>query len=79
MIAVLRSGPGPDGGLAMFQSYITERKRAKEELRRSEAYLAEGQRLSHTGSWASVGEGEYSHARVWKAGCGTLAAPHLGV
>ena len=38
---------------------ITERKRAEERLRRSEAYLAEGQRLSHTGSWArciSTGE-----------------------
>jgi PAS domain S-box-containing protein len=31
---------------------ITERKRAEAELRRSEAYLAAGQRLSHTGSWA---------------------------
>jgi len=31
---------------------ITERKRAEESLRRSEATLAEGQRLSHTGSWA---------------------------
>ncbi|MBZ5665631.1 MAG: sigma 54-interacting transcriptional regulator [Acidobacteriia bacterium] len=31
---------------------ITERKRVEEELRRSENYLAEGQRLSHTGSWA---------------------------
>jgi PAS domain S-box-containing protein len=31
---------------------ITERKRAEEALRRSEAYLSEGQRLSHTGSWA---------------------------
>jgi len=29
-----------------------ERKRSEDELRRSEAYLAEGQRLSHTGSWA---------------------------
>ena len=29
-----------------------ERKRARVELQRSEAYLAEGQRLSHTGSWA---------------------------
>jgi PAS domain S-box-containing protein len=29
-----------------------ERKRFDDELRRSEAYLAEGQRLSHTGSWA---------------------------
>ena len=31
---------------------ITAPKRAEEALRRSEAYLAEGQRLSHTGSWA---------------------------
>src|ERR1700720_3959454 len=29
-----------------------ERKRSDEALRRSQAYLAEGQRLSHTGSWA---------------------------
>src|SRR5712692_2570519 len=32
---------------------ITERKHAEEILRRSEAYLSEAQRLSHTGSWAS--------------------------
>ncbi|MCU1298968.1 MAG: domain S-box protein [Acidobacteriaceae bacterium] len=31
---------------------ITERKRAEEALRRSEGYLAEVQRLSHTGTWA---------------------------
>jgi PAS domain S-box-containing protein len=31
-----------------------ERKSAEESLRRSEGYLAEAQRLSHTGSWASV-------------------------
>ncbi|HZW95096.1 MAG TPA: PAS domain S-box protein [Candidatus Eremiobacteraceae bacterium] len=31
---------------------ITSIKRAEEELRTSEAYLAEAQRLSHTGSWA---------------------------
>lgn len=38
---------------------MTERKRVEEELRRSEAYLTEAQRLSHTGSWAwnlSTGE-----------------------
>ncbi|HYZ84549.1 MAG TPA: PAS domain S-box protein, partial [Bryobacteraceae bacterium] len=29
-----------------------DRKRAEEALRRSEAYLAEAQRLTHTGSWA---------------------------
>jgi PAS domain S-box-containing protein len=28
-----------------------ERRRAEDALRRSEAYLAEGQRLTHTGSW----------------------------
>src|SRR5258708_890333 len=31
---------------------VTERKRAEESLRASEAYLAEAQRLSQTGSWA---------------------------
>ena len=30
---------------------IAERKRAEEKLRQSEAYLAEAQRLTHTGSW----------------------------
>ncbi len=38
---------------------MTERKRAEDALRRSEAYLAEAQRLSHTGSFgwnASTGE-----------------------
>src|SRR3984957_15902806 len=31
---------------------ITQRKRAEEALQRSEGYLAEAQRLTHTGSWA---------------------------
>jgi PAS domain S-box-containing protein len=31
---------------------VSQRKRAEEALQRSEAYLAEAQRLSHTGSWA---------------------------
>lgn len=30
---------------------ITDRKRAEEQLRRREAYLAAGERLSHVGSW----------------------------
>ena len=41
--------------LASIASLIAqgiERKRSEDQLRRSEAYLAEGQRLSHTGSWA---------------------------
>jgi len=38
---------------------ITERKRAEEVLRRSEGYLAEAQRLTHSGSWAwNVRSGE---------------------
>jgi len=31
---------------------VEDRKRAEDALRRSEGYLAEAQRLSHTGSWA---------------------------
>jgi PAS domain S-box-containing protein len=31
---------------------ITERKQAEEALRRSEGYLAEAQKVTHTGSWA---------------------------
>jgi PAS domain S-box-containing protein len=31
---------------------VTERKRAEEALQRSEAYLADAQKLTHTGSWA---------------------------
>jgi len=42
---------------------LTERKRAEEALRRSEAYLAEGQRLTHTGSWAlNVVTGQALHS-----------------
>src|SRR6201982_88276 len=35
-----------------LQTEIIERKRAEEKLRRSEGFLAEGQRISHTGSWS---------------------------
>jgi len=36
---------------------ITDRKRAEKALRRSERYLAEAERLTHTGSWADDGTG----------------------
>jgi PAS domain S-box-containing protein len=42
---------GGNEGVA-FVLDSSEQKRAEEELRRSEAYLAEAQRLSKTGSWA---------------------------
>ena len=46
-----------------LEKEIAERKQAEEKLRRSEAYLAEAQKLTHTGSWAvDVGTGEPSHS-----------------
>ncbi len=47
-----RMYPSNDGGMVVFVRNVTDRKRSEEALRRSEAYLAEGQRISHTGSWA---------------------------
>ena len=45
-----------------LQTESRERNSAKESLRRSEGYLAEAQRLSHTGSWASIpARGEISY------------------
>jgi PAS domain S-box-containing protein len=71
----------PSGDLVEFVGTvidITERKRAEESLRRSEGYLAEAQRLSHTGSWASTpasGENRY-----WSEECYRLMGfdPHGG-
>ena len=46
---------------------ITKRKRAEQRLRESEAYLAEAQRLSQTGSWAwSPASGDI---RYWSETC----------
>lgn len=42
---------------------IEDRRRMEEALRRSEAYLAESQRLTHTGSWAS--DGVTREPRYW--------------
>jgi signal transduction histidine kinase len=51
---VARPIPGRSAGLEFIGAImdVTAARRAEEELRRSEAYLAEAQRLSHTGSWA---------------------------
>jgi PAS domain S-box-containing protein len=38
-------------GVYLIYRDITERKKAERELRRSEGYLAEAQKLTHTGSW----------------------------
>ena len=51
---VARAKRDERGGLEFVGAVMdtTESKRAAEALRRSESYLAEAQRLSHTGSWA---------------------------
>src|SRR5208283_2481320 len=58
---VLRDGQ--HGGCLALVSDITKRKRTEQALRQSEAYLAEAQRLSHTGSWAlDVASGNYVYS-----------------
>ena len=58
---VLRDGQ--HGGCLALVSDITKRKRTEEALSRSESYLAEAQRLSHTGSWAlDVASGNYVYS-----------------
>src|SRR5215471_10811558 len=56
---------------------ITERKRAEQRLRESEAYLAEAQRLSQTGSWAwnpATGDIRYCSEMC----CRVLGLDHAG-
>ena len=70
VITALKDRSGKLQGFAKVTRDITESKQAEEKLRRSEGYLAEGQRLSCTGSWAwnvSTGEIYWSqeHFRIF--------------
>jgi PAS domain S-box-containing protein len=55
---------------------VTAAKQAEEALRRSESYLTEAQRLSHTGSWA----GAPAEIRYWSEECHRVLGfePHEG-
>ena len=46
-----RVGEPGDRKVAILFKDITERKQAEEELRRSEGFLAQGERIGHIGSW----------------------------
>ena len=54
-----------EGGseVVAFALDLSEQKRAEETLRKREAYLAESQRLAHTGSWAI--DGITHEAQYW--------------
>jgi PAS domain S-box-containing protein len=67
---VLARASEPSSGTLEYFGAVTDvtaAKQAEETLRKSEAYLAEAQRLSHTGSWAwSPATGDISY---WSEEC----------
>ena len=80
-----RDRDGRSSARYFYDATSTDRKRAEEELRRSEAFLAEGQRLSSTGSFSwRVGHGRdhvvggaLSHLRVRAGHAGDARADRV--
>jgi PAS domain S-box-containing protein len=69
-LRVLARALEPDSGGLEFVGALTDvtaAKQTEETLRQSEAYLAEAQRLSHTGSWAWTSA--MGDARYWSEEC----------
>ncbi len=69
---VVEPGTNRRLGYASVCRDITERRRIEETLRRSEYVLAEGQRLSHTGSWTWSSPPARSSGRPSTGGCSAL-------
>src|SRR5579862_1594196 len=68
-ISPMKDAAGRIVGASKLARDITERKRAEESLRRSQGYLAEAQRLSHTGRWAwspATGEMRYCSEECYR-------------
>src|SRR4051812_6931650 len=70
--ALQRDDAGRPVAILETNNDITKRRQAEENLRNSEAFLAEGQRISHTGSWSwNVSSGELTwsdeHFRIFGA------------
>ena len=61
--------------LQRLRQDIEERKRAEDALRRSEAYLVEAERLSHTGSWVYTLTSEVGRSGILVGG----ALPHFQI
>jgi PAS domain S-box-containing protein len=58
-VIAMRGERGEITGYIGINRDVTERRRREKELQRSQAYLAEGQRLSKTGSWTwTIATGE---------------------
>src|SRR5215472_13658406 len=66
-----RDDSGAPVAILVTSNDVTARKRAEEALHRSEAYLAEAQKLTHTGSYAYDGRTNTfpywseEHFRIW--------------
>src|SRR4029450_13013838 len=59
ILTPLKDDAGDLQGFAGAIRDVTEHKQTEDELRLSEAYLAEAEKISHTGSWGwDVGSGE---------------------
>ncbi len=64
ILTPLNDDAGDLRGFAGAIRDVTEQKQAEDELRLSEAYLAEAEKLSHTGSWGwNVGSGDVYWSR----------------